>query len=89
LPSQVFQVVAQRAKGWQKVHFASRPNHKGHAIEGTVSFGRVLVRTLPSITLYYHFNVGFITVVSWWGMMSLCIMSFPMLWCHCVRCHCA
>jgi len=51
LPSQVFQVVAksnQRAKGWQRAHFASRPDHKRHirSPKGTVPSGRGLSRTL-------------------------------------------
>ena len=48
LPSQVFQVVAksnQRGKGWQRAHFASRPDHRGHirSPKGTMPFGEAYV----------------------------------------------
>ena len=49
--TQVFQEVAksnQREKGWQRAHFASRPDHKGHirSPNGIAPSGRGPGRTL-------------------------------------------
>jgi len=56
----VFEVVAESNQGWQRAHFVSRPDYKGHisSPKGTVPLGRGLVKTLTHTTsgnLLAHF----------------------------------
>ena len=63
LPSQVFQVVAksnQRAKGWQRAYFASRPDHRGHikSPKGTMPFGEAyLYQTCLALYIYSRHDI--------------------------------